>query len=397
MKKAALAILIIFALFCDLQAKTYVWTDEKGITRISDRAPNENKVKPAQPDVDNEKESDEIKITNAAIYYSKAMELLKYPVDEKLKQKIENVVKNGWDQKDEALKDVIEDNKLCLETIEKAKELTDCDFAYKKPYKYLLEKELPPLELWDLHQLLLVNVRYYEYQENWDQATISIFTALTLAYHMSQDNSGVGKVMALAFERDTYPVIKDCLQTTSSEMESTKIFKFLNTHKKRHFPANAPVYDLKKSFLSDMQMFADGVVENGEKMGLEGLKKKIDDFAKEFMNQANQLANEYYGYVATAVESNKDGDWQKASNAWESLKNSKTQISFKDLADLSSAILNSLIGNTEEYDKLYSRTILITLMAAGPIDSGFKVYAGKYYEVMDELNELLVMAGKKMR
>lgn len=50
MKKIILtAILLIFVLFCELPAKTYIWTDENGVTHISDQAPKEKKHQTSPP------------------------------------------------------------------------------------------------------------------------------------------------------------------------------------------------------------------------------------------------------------------------------------------------------------------------------------------------------------
>jgi len=58
MKKILLtAFLLIFVLFCELPAKTYIWTDEKGVTHISDRPPKEKTIQPSKPMKHSEQES----------------------------------------------------------------------------------------------------------------------------------------------------------------------------------------------------------------------------------------------------------------------------------------------------------------------------------------------------
>ena len=118
-----------------------------------------------------------------------------------------------------------------------------------------------------------------------------------------------------------------------------------------------------------------------------------EDIAKEFMKQARQLANEYYGYFANAAESNTDEDWKKASDALESLRNSAQPNLVEKITDVSSLLFNSITGNTEEYNKVLSKRILITLAAIGMPD--FRKVTDKYYASMEELSELLAIVDKR--
>lgn len=51
------AIILIFALLCELQAKIYTWTDENGVTHISRQAPREKEIQSPSPEKNTEKDS----------------------------------------------------------------------------------------------------------------------------------------------------------------------------------------------------------------------------------------------------------------------------------------------------------------------------------------------------
>ena len=51
------AIILIFALFCELHAKIYTWTDENGVTHISRQAPREKEIQSPLPKENIEKDS----------------------------------------------------------------------------------------------------------------------------------------------------------------------------------------------------------------------------------------------------------------------------------------------------------------------------------------------------
>jgi len=108
-------------------------------------------------------DASKVETDNAGLLF-KAINLLKFPVDKNIEQKIEDVIENGWHRNDEVLENFIKENKQCFEILEKAKYLTKCDFGYRKKYKYLFEKELLPYaQIMRLCQLLLLNARYNEY------------------------------------------------------------------------------------------------------------------------------------------------------------------------------------------------------------------------------------------
>ncbi len=51
------ALILIFSSSCELNAKIYTWTDEKGVTHISNQAPKEKEIQSSQPNISTENKS----------------------------------------------------------------------------------------------------------------------------------------------------------------------------------------------------------------------------------------------------------------------------------------------------------------------------------------------------
>ena len=92
---------------------------------------------------------------NAAVYYLKALDQLKYPSDEDSNQRLQDIIDLGWDLESDENESVLHDNKRCLDSIHKANNLTRCDFSYKKPYKYLIDKEAFPCS--NMQKVFIIN------------------------------------------------------------------------------------------------------------------------------------------------------------------------------------------------------------------------------------------------
>lgn len=334
-----------------------------------------------------EKRPTEVAIDNAAVYYLEAIDSLVYPQEEeskeKITQKIKKVIEDGWHQD---LENFIKNNQKSLEKIAKARHLINCDFHYREQYEYLVEKELFPNEAFDLLRLLLVNSRYHQYQQNWNQAIDSILGGLTLAYHISQDDNTIGYIVSLKFSEWVYSLIEEYLNNFS--IDNTKLAKisgYLRVHRERHFAPEAIVESEKKFFISTMKMLADGLKEEAFKKYPDSpvMRDRAKNFADESMNQADRLTNKYYGYFEKAARTNKNKDWQRAKNAIESLPDEVPEVPVMSPDE----ILSSLARG--KYDEEYAKKVIRPLLAAGIGD--FKKLVELYYKTTDELNQLLAL------
>jgi hypothetical protein len=87
---------------------------------------------------------------NAAAYYSRAFDLLKYPESKKLNKEISEIMQNGWLHENPEIKKVLEENELSIQEFQKGIEIGDCDFDYGKEPKYLFEKDFSAPAAWSL-------------------------------------------------------------------------------------------------------------------------------------------------------------------------------------------------------------------------------------------------------
>jgi len=333
---------------------------------------------------------------NAAVCYLQALDQLKYPSDNDSKQRLDDIIDHGWDPESDEADIVLQDNRRCLDSIHKASNLTRCDFSYKKPYKYLIDKEeLPCSDLQKLAKLLLLNARYHEYHQNTEHIVESCLNTLTLAYHLSLDQSPLGMLVSFTIERDSYPLIRDYVESEISSAELSTLHEYLRLHKKRHIPVQALVFYERDNFISDVQMIADGREEGGGEEEAEVKKRGMGSFAQEFMRHVTQIANEYYGYFATAAMTNKADDLKKAQSAIDDLIKAVEPDIVREFTDTISLWYYSLIKDRAQYDKVYARKIIVPIIepALPDFGPGFE----RFHKVNSQLEELLALVQRDLK
>ena len=110
------------------------------------------------------------KSKNAAFYYSRAFELLRFPESGELKKEVYAIVENGWRQDHREAEKLLQENALCLLEFKKGTELAHCDFDFGREYKYLAEKEYPPPSAYSLFIMIELQARYHEKQARFEAA-----------------------------------------------------------------------------------------------------------------------------------------------------------------------------------------------------------------------------------
>jgi hypothetical protein len=339
----------------------------------------------------------DVQTKNAAVYYSKAFDLLKYPASAELKNKIQEIVKNGWKEEDKELEKVLTENKPCFDEFKKGLRLEKCDFTFGKEYKHIFEKELPPfLKIKKFTSLLLLKGRHYEKQEEFDKAINVYLSLLTFAQHISQDNTLVSKMITITIESEAYKPIRQYLNSERMQKkEASKILSFFSDFEKQHFPAKQLVEIEKEAFLSVAKMQADEVKQQvlEEQEVSEEKKKAMETLAEELTLQAEEAADRYYGNYAIAVETDDEGDWDFAKTELETLI--KTQKgAFTNIKDISSLFYNAFTGNIEGSSNIIARKIISLLLAT--VLPNFRKAAEHYYGSLKELREIKSLAKIKV-
>ncbi|RKY31948.1 MAG: hypothetical protein DRP67_01675 [Candidatus Omnitrophota bacterium] len=324
-------------------------------------------------------------VENAAVYYLKAFNSLHYPKSMEVKNKINIVIKNGWQADYKELEKLLNQNEICFKEFKKGVSLKKCDFNFGKKYKYLIQKEPPPfLKIIQLSELLLLKGRYLEKKGNYDEAIDIYLSLLTFSLHISQANSTLSQIISLRIEKDTYMLLKNYLNSDKvTRKNAIKISNYLEDYEKNHFSIEDTVEKEKEIFISSVQMLVDKI--DSEKNG-----EKILEFKKEILKQAHSLADYYYGLLIKAVKTNKERDWnvvyRKIQNLQKEVK--MAGISTEIIGDLTKGRLKNL------NKKLANQIVKITLLISFP---NIKKMVDSYYLRMKELKELKLLANMKAR
>ena len=104
-------------------------------------------------------------VENAAVYYSRAIDLLKYPDSQEIQDELKGIIQHGWQAENREIENILRQNERCLTEVQRGLLLDTCDFDFGKKYKYQVERELPRLDrIFIISDLLLLKGRYYEKQ-----------------------------------------------------------------------------------------------------------------------------------------------------------------------------------------------------------------------------------------
>ena len=332
---------------------------------------------------------DNTETENAARYYSKAFDLLRYPESEAIASQLRGVIKNGWQKEHEELEKVLAENEACFTEFKNGLTFEKCDFNFGKKYKYLAQRELPPLlEIKNLSNLLLLEGRYYEKEEKSDKAIDVYLSSLSFSKHISQDNALVSKIIALAIEKGVYPLLRQYLGSGEIDKQTLiRTLDYLTRYEKEHFPAKKLVEAEKEFFISNIEMLRDETEEKArEEQGFNEKKREAAEaLGKELIIQAQELAEGYYGNFAKAIETNEEADWNHATAELDTLiKTSTSAISH--IKDASGILYDAFTKDAEGSTKLIARKVIaLTLSIAIP---DFKKAARSYYETSTALKDL---------
>jgi hypothetical protein len=333
-------------------------------------------------------------VENAAVYYSRAIDLLKYPDSQEIQDKLKGIIQHGWQAENREIENILRQNERCLTEVQRGFLFDTCDFDFGKKYKYQVERELPRLDrILILSDLLLLKGRYYEKQGAFGDATELYLSSLRLSGHISQGDDSISKMIALAIEKKTYVPLRDYLHSKNIDKRvCQRILSQLRDFEKKRFPARSMIEPEKEFFLSTVRMVGDGFKQKAaESLGTTpGVEKKADVFEKELNRQARELADRYYGNFIKAAETHKESDWKFALVELEGLRKASQPTGIGNMRDVVSMLYDAFTGDIEEYHKKIIRKILTTLLALA-LPNPKKAVDG-YYARSEELKELRSLA-----
>jgi hypothetical protein len=338
-------------------------------------------------------------VENAAVYYSRAIDLLKYPNSQEIQDTLKGIIQHGWQAENREIENILRQNERCLTEVQRGLLLETCDFDFGKKYKYQVERELPRLDrIFIISDLLLLKGRYYEKQGSFGDATEVYLSSLRLSGHISQGDDLISKRITLAIEKKIYIPLRDYLHSKNIDKRvCQRILSQLRDFEKKRFPARRMIEPEKEFFLSSVRMVGDGFKQKAaESLGTTpGMEKEADVFEKELNRQAREMADRYYGNFIKAAETNKEGDWKFALVELEGLRKASQPTGIGNMRDVISMLYDAFTGDIEEYQKKIIRKILITLLAVA-LPNPKKAVDG-YHARLEELHELRSLARIRCR
>ncbi len=238
-------------------------------------------------------------VENAVVYYSRAIDLLKYPDSQEIQNKLKGIIQHGWQAENREMENILRQNEGCLTEVQRGLLLDKCDFDFGKRYKYQVERQLPRLDrILIISDLLLLKGRCYEKQGAFGDATEVYLSSLHFSGHISQGDDSISKMIALAMEKKKYIPLRDYLHSKNIDKKvCQRILSQLRDFEKKRFPARNMIEPEKEFFLSTVRMVGDGFKQKAaESVGtIPGMEKKADVFEEELNRQARELADRYYG------------------------------------------------------------------------------------------------------
>lgn len=344
---------------------------------------------------------------NAAIYYSKAFDLLKYPFpsEKETYNKLEEIIKKGWQGENKDVEEILKQNEPCLKELKKGLLLKKCDFAFGKEYKYLIVKKLPNVvKARESSNLLLLKGRYYEKQEDFARAIDCYLSSLTFVRHISQANSLFTDLLVLAIEKDIYLPLKDYLNSQEIDKEiCKKILSYLEDFEKTHFSARRIIETEKESFISTIHFIMDGALKEvtkdkkEESKPNEDMKRKWENFRSQILKQANELADRYYGNFIKAAQTGNKEDLNFALEEVASIKKeAQYQGTDEEIFDAVSMLQDAVTGKIEQFNEKVACKIVIKMLATSSLPY-FKKVLDEHSSSLNELKELKLLAKIKSK
>ena len=330
---------------------------------------------------------------NAAVYYSKAFDLLEYPQSDAVKAQLKEAVTHGWQKEYEELENILTENGPCFEELEKGLKTEKCDFNLGGESKYIIDKIIPDArKTRNLSQLLLLKGRHCEQQNNIDGAIDAYLSSLTFARHISQDNALISRMIAIAIEKEACAPLKQFLESGKAKSQARlRISGYLKKFEREQFSAKELVESEKDFFISTVKMLADGVRQRAEKGAKFNIGKKLamESLDEELTANAQESATRYYGNFATAMETNAEKDWEYAVNEIEALKKSlKDPVS--NVKEAGMLLYDSLTRDAAGSRSIIARKVIKSMLVMAIPD--FKRAAENYYSTLKDLREVASLA-----
>jgi hypothetical protein len=326
---------------------------------------------------------------NAAAYYSRAFDLLKYPESKKLNKKISEIMQNGWLHENPEIKKVLEENELSIQEFQKGIAIGDCDFDFGKEPKYLFEKDFPAPTAWRLFSIILLKGRFHERQNDFASAVDLYLSALIYAQHISQDNLAISKATALTIEFSSLKPIKSYLNKKKIEKRiCEKISAQLDQYNAYRFAAEEIIEAQGEETKSVLKMTADTFmvkVTETYRHRPEIIEKAVA-FRKEFIIMAYQDIDYYYGNYIRAVETNKKRDWEFAISESENLKKA---VQAEINADHKGTLMDCFFDNLDNSNPKCTKKVRMIFQSVMP---NYKYIIAQYNKSLTELNEVRSLA-----
>jgi hypothetical protein len=334
---------------------------------------------------------------NAAIYYLRAIDMADYGKYGAGKNKIEALQKKNFILDAKELSAILDDNKKCLDEMDKGLAIKECDFYFEdkyNPFGGSIQKRNQK-EVMYLHSLLLSRGRYYESRKDFSRAVDSYLSALTFAVQIAQGPDPEFRTAAIVTEKDAYPIIEEYLNSKNTDPAiCKKIFDFLKDYDKLHFSAKDFMTGCRDFFLSPFKSYNREITRwvREDTKPDDKARAKAQDFADEVTKQAKELADRYYGNFISAAGTDAEKDWKSASDEYGQLVSETKPPLLEDDVDLSIFVAKTL-GNVEEYDKKDPKMVAVTILSALlPYD---KRSMDLYRENRKELKKLESLAAQK--
>lgn len=295
---------------------------------------------------------------NAAVYYNKAFELMKNYPDE-IDKKILDVVQNGWKGEDAELEKILAENEPAFKEFEKGLALEKCDFTlgkiYDNPYT---QQGVNLLKARSVSSLAILRGRWYERQNNYNQAIKQYLSLLTFSQHISQDKLLVSLIVARAIENMTLRPLQQYLEQKEINIQLCKeiLFFLENLEFKR-----STLTEVMEKEKGDYLWIGQNLVNDIQKKAVqEGKSEKIEEFAKTISESFKEFAEIYYSPLILFAQTNSETDKQNFEDKVKTLN--KKLSSDTDFSDLLSLIIANPAKRTKNIiDKVAELAAATTL------------------------------------
>lgn len=335
---------------------------------------------------------------NAAPYYIKAYELIKYPKETAAQETIDDIIKNAYRSKNSQIEEILKNNEPAFKELEKGTSKPRCDFT---PFVKSLQKGGMPnyMALRNLVRLSTVKGRYYVSLGKYDKASDSYLNVITLAKHLpQQDKHFIKKMFDVSFVAIVTPSIKALLQEKAVSKETlTKIDKQLHD------------YELHTVTLVELFQAYKGEMMNDEIDEIYGIKAQLNDSLKKHSQQisasdrkflydttlteAETLINRYMGYYIKAAQTNNPSDWDFADKEYRLLSESATLTPTSSFSYIIKSWLNSIIYKKAALKE--TAKMLAKMFVDIPMSSLSRVRE-QYHSVMNGIKEVRGLIAKRL-